>query len=58
MVSKKVKEVQHELITYTWEEKALFLIITSLFVGLLITAVPLVIHLRDYALFLKDQLIR
>jgi hypothetical protein len=58
MISKTVKEVQYELISYNWEEKVLFFIITSLFVGLLITVVPVVIQLWDYASFLKEQLIR
>ena len=58
MISKTVKDVQHELISYNGEEKVLFFIITSLFVGLLITVVPLVIQLWDYASFLKEQLIR
>jgi len=58
MISKTVKEVQHELTSYNWEEKVLLFIITSLLVGLLLTVVPLVIQLWDYAAFLKEEFIR
>ena len=58
MISKIVKEVQHELICYNREEKVLVFIITSLFVVLLITVVPIVLQLWDYASFLKEQLSR
>lgn len=58
MISKTLKEVQYELITYNWEEKVLFCIITSIFVGLLLSVVPITIQLWEYASFLKEQLIR
>ena len=55
MISKTVKELQHELITYNWEERVFCFIATFLSVGLLISVVLLLIQLCGYAGFLKAQ---
>jgi hypothetical protein len=41
MITRIIKDVQDELTGYNWEERVLFFIETSLFVGLLISVVPL-----------------
>jgi hypothetical protein len=45
MISKTVKEVQHELISYNWEERALCFIATFISVGLLLSVAFLIIKL-------------
>lgn len=57
MITKIIKKVQHELINYNSEQRALFSIATFLSVGLLLSIAFLLTQLWSYAAFLKEQCI-
>jgi len=58
MMPNIIKEVQHELMTNNWEQRVLFFIVTSLFVFLLMSVVPLLIKIWGYTVFLKEHWIK